>query len=175
MNTTTTKKYKLIESDDDLIDFGFDQQKNMEPNRTGRATGSTNSYDSRQSYQAKEANPKLQISLPRTFDPSEDEDVGERWTEYLEDLHTWLALTGVTCKETQLQVFRYTMGMDAKKIARNYPEEITGDQKRLEQELSKHYVKKKAVWAERVLFRQTTRRECETIDKLVQRLKSSSK
>ncbi len=175
MDTTTTKKYKLIESDDDLIDFGFDQQKNMEPNRTCRATSSTNSYDSRQSYQTKENNPKLQISLPRTFDPSEDEDVGERWTEYLEDLHTWLALTGVTCKETQLQVFRYTMGMDAKKIARNYPEEITGDQKRLEQELSKHYVKKKAVWAERVLFRQTTRRECETIDKLVQRLKSSSK
>jgi len=122
-----------------------------------------------------EFSPKLQIQLPRSFDPEDGEDVGERWTEYLEDFHTWLKLTGVSNKDTQLQVFKYTMGVDAKKIARNFTDSIANDQKLLEQELTKHYVKKRAVWAERVLFRQTVRKEGETVDKLVHRLKSSGK
>ena len=114
--------------------------------------------------------------IPSRFEAGSDiMTVGERWTTFLELFTEWVVVTKRTDKTENFQVFKILMGDEARRIVRNSPTEKTSDLTKLQELLSGHFVKKRAIWTERVLFRQISREEGETLEDLAYRLQTAGK
>lgn len=113
--------------------------------------------------------------IPSEFDAYADiSTVSERWSNFVDKFTEWADITSNTNQDQLLKMFKYLMGDDARRVFKSKPEGEVKDLASLKMVLGKHYIKKRAVWTERVLFRQITRREGETLKDLALRLQSAA-